>query len=59
MCEWKCLLSAFVYFLAQLVVVLLKPVVSGLDVVAKKCGVIAAENLAKIAKPVELAKPEE
>ena len=58
MCEWKCLLSAFVYFLAQLVVVLLKPVVHSLDVVAKKWGVIAGENLAKIAKPVEAAKAE-
>lgn len=53
MCEWKCLLSALVYFLAQFVVVVLKPVVQGLDVVAQKCGAIAAKNLAAIAQKPE------
>lgn len=53
MCEWKCLLSALVYFLAQLVVVVLKPVVHVLDLAAKKCGAVAAKELAKIAKPEE------
>lgn len=50
MCEWKCLLSALVYFLAQFVVVVLKPVVHYLDIVAQKCGAVAAKNLADIAK---------
>jgi len=40
-----------VYFLAQLVVVVLKPVVHVLDLAAKKCGAVAAKELSKIAKP--------
>ncbi len=51
MSEFKCLLSAFVYFVAQLVVLIVKPVVHVLDVTAKKCGAVAAQELAKISKP--------
>jgi hypothetical protein len=54
MSEFKCLVSALVYFLAQLVVLVVKPVVHVLDLAAKKCGAVASQELAKISK-----KPEE
>jgi len=55
--ELKCVCSAILYVLAQLVVIVLKPVVGLLDKAATKCGEIAGQKLAAL-KPAEVKAPE-
>lgn len=55
--ELKCVCSAILYVLAQLVVIVLKPVVGLLDKSAKKCAEIASQKLAAL-KPAEVKAPE-
>lgn len=57
MSELKCVLSAMLYVLAQLVVIVLKPLVLVLDQCAKKCAAVASTELAKL-KPAEMKVPE-
>lgn len=57
MSELKCVLSAVLYVLAQLVVVVLKPVVLVLDKAAQKCAHVASAELGKL-KPAEVKAPE-
>lgn len=48
MCEVKCLLSAGLYFVAKLILVVLNPLQACLDVAAKKAGKLASKELGKI-----------